>query len=596
MKFEIRAVFVILLAVSVFSFTHRVFAQEAIPSFDARIAVQENATIEVTERIEYSFGDTEKHGIFRKIPYSYQAGTETYTADISSVLVTDDKGNPIPFSESRGNGELSIKIGDPEKMVTGTQIYVISYIVEGPFLYFEEYDEFYWNVTGFWERPIAKASVLVDLPRGAQILSASCYKGSDGSNTSCDDDERLVNVERAGYTARAEGLGMKEGLTIAVAFPKGVIKEVKKPWESGKEFTALTFVPFTISFSVLLYMVYVWYTRGRDPKGRNSIVTQFAPPSGVLPSVAGVVYRDGIQGKEISAEIVRLAIEGYLKIHRFEKKILLFSSTDYLIERVGDTVPKDALGAFILEKLFQDNFIGEQEINGEMKKGVLVSKMAHEFVEEKKQIDESIYTDVVAQQFFVDRPDKVRLKYILGGGLVNSIGIIGAVFVFSNYSDQSISSWLLLFGPIGLSLPAIVVLGYLMPAKTQEGVRIKEHLRGFKRYLEVAEKDRMEFHSSPEQYKGEPIKTMELFDANLPYAMVFGVEEKWAEQFKDIYLEEPQWYSGGGAGHAFVASTFASDLSGFASDVSAATMPQSSGSHGGGSSGGGFGGGGGGSW
>lgn len=590
MKFGIRVVFVTTLFASGFSLTPHVFAQEAIPSFDARIAVQENATIEVTERIEYDFGDAEKHGINRNIPFSYQAETETYTANISSVLVTDDNGNPYPFTESRGNGELNLKIGDPDKTVTGTQVYVISYIVEGPFLYFDDYDEFYWNVTGFWDRSIEKASVLVDLPRGAQTLSAACYKGLDGSKTPCDDDERLVNVERAGYTARAEKLNTKEGLTVAVAFPKGVITEAKKPWESGKKLSALSFVPFAVPLSVLLYMLYLWNTRGRDPKGRGSVVTQFTPPPDFSPSLAGVVYSERVKGKEISAELVRLAVEGYLKIHRFEKKILVFSSTDYLIERVGDAVPKDALGALILEKLFQDDFLGEVDINGAMKKGVLVSKMAHKFVEEKKEIDERIYTEVFERKLFAERPDKVRLKY-LALGLIG--GGVGFALTFA-FTDNSL---LLFFGSALLVSGIIIaIMGNWMPVKTKEGVLLKEYLEGFKRYLSVAEKDRIAFHSSPEQDKSAPQKTMTLFDTCLPYAMVFGVEEKWAEQFKDIYFEEPKWYSAGGAGHAFAAGAFASDLSGFASDMSAAGMPQSSGSHGGGSSGGGFGGGGGGSW
>jgi uncharacterized membrane protein len=77
--------------------------------------------------------------------------------------------------------------------------------------------------------------------------------------------------------------------------------------------------------------------------------------------------------------------------------------------------------------------------------------------------------------------------------------------------------------------------------------------------------------------------------------MAFGVEEAWAEQFEDLHLEEPQWYSGS-AGNRFVPSAFAADLSSFSGDFASASAPQSSGSSGGGSVGGGFGGGGGGSW
>ena len=51
---------------------------ETIPSFKARITVHDNATIEVSESVVYDFGDRpDRHGIFRIISFSYQAGSAT---------------------------------------------------------------------------------------------------------------------------------------------------------------------------------------------------------------------------------------------------------------------------------------------------------------------------------------------------------------------------------------------------------------------------------------------------------------------------------------------------------------------------------------
>jgi hypothetical protein len=169
---------------------------EAIDSFDARVTVSEDGTIEVVERIVYDFGEQERHGIFRVIPYSYQAGTETYTAAISGVLVTDGLGAPLPFNESRDSGELTLKIGDPNRKISGKNTYVINYYVDGPFLFFEDKDELYWNVTGSWPTGIARATVLVDLPKGAPVLSASCYAGKAGARDRCASDQRLQNSRR----------------------------------------------------------------------------------------------------------------------------------------------------------------------------------------------------------------------------------------------------------------------------------------------------------------------------------------------------------------------------------------------------------------
>jgi uncharacterized membrane protein len=83
----------------------------------------------------------------------------------------------------------------------------------------------------------------------------------------------------------------------------------------------------------------------------------------------------------------------------------------------------------------------------------------------------------------------------------------------------------------------------------------------------------------------------------LPFATALGVEKKWAEQFKNIEMENPTWYKGGSYS-SFSAASFSKDISSFNSSMSAGVTAASggSGSGGGGFSGGGGGGGGGGSW
>jgi hypothetical protein len=47
------------------------FAQEQINSFDSKIQINTDATINVTETIKYNFGEAERHGIYRDIPIKY---------------------------------------------------------------------------------------------------------------------------------------------------------------------------------------------------------------------------------------------------------------------------------------------------------------------------------------------------------------------------------------------------------------------------------------------------------------------------------------------------------------------------------------------
>ncbi len=139
----------------------------------------------------------------------------------------------------------------------------------------------------------------------------------------------------------------------------------------------------------------------------------------------------------------------------------------------------------------------------------------------------------------------------------------------------------------------------LLKAPTRHGRELMDQAEGFRLFLEVAEKDEMNFRNPPE-------KTPELFEKYLPFALALDVEQEWAERFAGLFhlLEQegeayhPHWYSG--------SHWNTSDLSGFSSAIggslgsaiaSSSTAPgSSSGSGGGGSSGGGGGGGGGGGW
>ncbi|MBA3550959.1 DUF2207 domain-containing protein, partial [Patescibacteria group bacterium] len=108
-----------------------------------------------------------------------------------------------------------------------------------------------------------------------------------------------------------------------------------------------------------------------------------------------------------------------------------------------------------------------------------------------------------------------------------------------------------------------------------------------KLYLQTAERHRVQN------------LTPDLFEKFLPYAMIYGIEKKWAKAFESLTMQPPNWYAGptytsfagtGGGSSGFSASAFSSSFS--TSFVSAfATSSGTGGSGGGGSAGGGGGGG-----
>ena len=127
---------------------------------------------------------------------------------------------------------------------------------------------------------------------------------------------------------------------------------------------------------------------------------------------------------------------------------------------------------------------------------------------------------------------------------------------------------------------------------TEQGEIILGKVDGFKEFIEVAEKDKLEMlvDENPNYF----------FDI-LPYAIVLNVTDKWSDKFNDLVSEPPKWYNSNSFS-TFNATSFTNSMSNTISSISNTmtssprSSSSSSSSSSGGSSGGGGGGGGGGSW
>ena len=145
-----------------------------------------------------------------------------------------------------------------------------------------------------------------------------------------------------------------------------------------------------------------------------------------------------------------------------------------------------------------------------------------------------------------------------------------------------------------LCILGMIICSKYLPKRTPYGNDILGKLKGFKNFLETAEKDKLE---------AMVIKDPTYFYNILPYTYVLGVSDKWINKFEAISLQSPSWYDSPSGFDTvtfgrFMNTTMKSANSSMSSSPSRSSGGGSSGggSSGGGSSGGGSGGGGGGSW
>lgn len=554
-----------------------VFALEKIDNFEVALKINSDSNLEIEEKIEYNFGAEEKHGIFREIPIKYKRGQANYNLRISDIRVTDEAGQKYKFSVFRSRGYVKIKIGDKDKFVTGQKTYIISYKVKRAINYFDDHDELYWNVTGNeWSVAIEKAKTRTAFSNFRvkyEDLQSTCFAGSFGSAQNCEYSKPYCGPDRycQQIVFEQKNLSPGQGLTIVVGWPKGLVKKpsVIQSFLYILQDNWILLLPIV----VFVIMLSLWFKRGRDPKGRGTIIAQYEPPDNLTPVEVGTVIDEKVDKKDISAEIIYLAVKGYLKIIRLEGGGL-FKTKDYELQKLKDEngLPND-FDKKLMESLFgSKNSIKLSDV-----------KKDFNFYKDITETIEKIYQSVVNKNYFEKNPNKVKTIYIIIGVIIWFFGFLSR-FIFGGFG--MVSGFI-----AGL---IVIIFGIFMPVKTRKGVLVKEHILGLKEYLSVAEKERLSFHNAPE-------KNPEHFERLLPYAMALGVEKEWAKQFEGIYNQQPNWYAGSVSG-GFSVAVFVNDLGRFQASANAvfggrgSAASGGSGFGGGGFSGGGFGGGGGGSW
>lgn len=566
-----------------------VYAEE-ISHFDVVATINEDASVDVIETIDYDYGSLQKHGIYRDIPVKYTNATgDNRTVKISDISVTDQSGKKYTSDVSREGSDLRIKIGDADKYVTGEKRYVIKYTVAGALNYFDDHDEFYWNATGDrWEVPIRTSHITVHAP---QITRTACFAGVYGSTNACSDTE---NVTDESVIFAHEDIVPGSGMTFVIGMPAGT---VYKP-TMGQKILQYIMDNWVLSVPIFVFcgMWRLWYVKGRDPEGKGTVVPYYESPEELTAAEVGMIMRNAVMPESISAAIIQLAVNGYMIIKKIDKKGL-FSSDDYEFISTGkDVSDLSAQNKLLYDAIFSGakDSLSIEEVFGDMSDGVLpkideeniksrkMSDLKDKFYKKLDKIKDSVEKSIMQKGYYTGSPTTVRAFYIAVGVFM----LLGSFFAGSVFG---LAYGVALFFS---SLP-VLVFGSLMPQRTRKGSIVREEILGLKLYMNTAEKDRINFHNAPE-------KKPERFEKLLPYAMALGVEEAWAKQFEDIYKNKPQWYQS--SDPSFSPMILAHSMQSF-SEANNATMvskPSSAGSGGsgfsGGGSGGGFGGGGGGSW
>ena len=626
-NFRRSLVLVVVAAASVASLLGRAGAQggERILGYEVDIAIEGDGTLTVSERIDYDFDGFPRHGIFRDILVR-QPFDDRYDRvyRIEDVDVSASEGTPAQFKLEHEGGFLKVRVGDPNRTITGSHRYTIRYRVQGALNGFPEHDELYWNGIGaYWDVPIDRASIRVTGP--TTFRGAACFAGPVGSSLTCSDsrlDGRQAVFEQ-------DGLSPNEGLTVVLGLPRGVVPDPHAILvERWNLFRAFSITPATVGISaalaVLLALGLGWllWRNGRDRRAVGTALdiaypargvseqsvplfesgrypVEYAPPEDIRPGQVGTLIDEAANPLDVTATIVDLAVRGYLRIEEIPKRWFL-GKVDWRLVKLrqtdGDLLRYERL---LFDGLFEDPEADydEETVIGPPRPDlpadiatpiraspglahVKLSALRRKFAPRLQRVQEALYQDAVKNRWFSGRPDKTRARWHgIGIGTLLAGGLITGLVAWKTHDG-------LVPLPLVLAGLALLVFARWMPRRTPRGTGLVRRVLGFRTYIATAEEQEARFQEQEN-----------IFSRYLPYAVVFGLTEKWASAFAGLDGQPPEtsWYIGA---HPFTTAAFADSIDSFTVSTAGTITSTPGGSGGSGFSGGfsGGGGGGGGSW
>lgn len=635
------SVFIFLLAILLPSQIYAISSSGGylIESYNIDMKVNEDNTFDIKETIAVNFTGYGKHGIFRKIPLRNTVerldGTKSNNrAKITNISVNDE------FKTSNDGSYKVIKIGNANKIVSGRKTYTIKYtynIGKDPL---KDADELYFNLIGTeWDTSINNVNFTIRMPKSFDKTKLGFSTGYTYSTNSSNVTYNVIGDTIKGSVNSK--LYFEQGLTVRLTLPEGYFVGASR----NLDYIMLLKIAISIGCVIIAYSI--WNKYGRDEMVVDTV--EFYPPEDLNSADIAFIYKGRSEEKDIISLLIYLANKGYLRIEEYEETTLkLFKSKNYKIIKVKEYDGDNEDEREFFNGLFKGKKLKDEVELEELKQ--LKRKISINDLYESK--DEVTRSDLY-NRFYVtldkirkninrkENKEKIFEKASLGkrgiiffmitiiflmmrGFNIIKIGNIEAIIIIllnlillpvlvynkSNIGTVILSS--LVFVSIGffcmfasaggfsmslvieflihsVCIVLLIIFLAIIKRRTEYGTEMLGRIQGFKNFLEMAEKTRLE-----QLVMEDP----EYFYNILPYTYALGVSSKWMKKFEDIALEAPHWYYGY---TSFSTRSFNSFMNSTYSSISNAmsSSPSSSGGSsgsGGGFSGGGSGGGGGGSW
>jgi uncharacterized membrane protein YgcG len=531
---------------------------------------EDQSVLNVEETYVANFATPNQNkGIVRALPKTWNGGK--YDMNLRIEGVYDESNQPVYYDIENENGDAVLLIDD-DTYKEGLHTYVVKWSATGVTGYFEQSktEEFYWNLIS-GDRPQPTDAAQVTLTIAPDLVSSltgdnACYQGALRSDTQCtlNITDNVISTE----TTPLEGNG---GITLAVGFEPGTFAEPAASFGSK--------VP--VIGGILLGSMLATFGLGtafatkRRKKAirelnisKRPVIAQYTAPEGWSAVQGGTFlaktgYVKTSREKNLASSVLEIALQGGLSISK--------DGGDVSLQRQKATVANPVLKAIT---------------------DIIFSKSR---VVEGKKLEPLNQTDA----FFYDEKalfQPVKAGMPLWPWLILVLGGVGAYLYAPNLAVILLT---------GVAAFILLMLSFFIthwarrPVPNQVGEDLANYMLGLKKYIEVAEEDRIQMLQSVEGAESKTINDAEIiyiYEQLLPWAIIFGLEKSWQKviEFRIEQLPETQRQSYYSSYNYYYASQVSNLVGATRQAVKAYDAAQARTSGSGGSTGGGFSGGGGG--
>lgn len=570
----------------------------SIDRIEVDATVNPDATLEVTERVTYTFTGADDQ--------PFTVGTRTFEPGpfpwrILDIAAFDADGEPLTtLVDPSVTGTGTLFEWDIAPATSGTRTYELRYTVADAVQVWSDVGELYWNWIGTTSPAVGEWSATVTLPGGAPGLRAWAHGPLDGVVTveapvvrarAADVpagqfvDTRIV-VDAEAFTApgAAEArleriLAEEQRLAEQADAARAAAREREDTRERLARFATWAVGPLVVLGAVGVFSV--WRRWGQDPPRPDDIGDYWREVPDDPPAVAAALVSWGtVDADAFSATIIDLARRGWIRIsEETEERALLPDRVDHRFTRV-EPPPDQALLPF--ERRLLTWFFGRTRSSISRTE---LTEMSADDPRGAQRFWQGFRTEVKAEL-------TARRYLATGRGPAFALHAL-IVVVLGGFAVLAL--WNQAWWAGGIAVAAAVVLaplGILHRARTPAGARRFHEWTGLERYLR-------DFSRLDEAVSGDLV----LWERYLVAAVALGVADDLLDGLRTRFpeIDDPAtgfatWYLvGAGVGHGRLAGmgSFSRD---FAAPAVNSFVPSSSGTGGGGgfSAGGGGGGGGGG--